>query len=153
RTRRQLDLDLGFEQGCPAQLRVGRQLFRRHVERMIEGIAESKRRIRSVSARGEHEREAGIGIPTALVSSQERGLGSREITAAQPDPTELAQRPAKLALQIRTKLIARAQRFLFRFAGLPAQPKNLCPVDAAAPAEAADCRSLGPTLHRCGPLL
>ena len=72
---------------------------------------------------------------------------------AQPDPSELAERPSHLTTQVRAQLLAGHQRLSLRLVARPAQPQDLRAVHAAAPMEAPDGVRPAPSLHRLGPLL
>ena len=80
-------------------------------------------------------------------------LGAVDVSPAQPDSSELAQRPSHLPSQVRAQLVAGRQRLLLGFVARPAQPEDLRAVHAAATTEAADGVRPAPSLHRLGPLL
>ena len=84
---------------------------------------------------------------------QEGLLGAVDVALAQPDPSELAQRPSHLTAQVRAQLLTSHQRLLLRLVARPAQPQDLRAVHATAPMEAPDRIRPAPSLHRFGPLL
>ncbi len=84
---------------------------------------------------------------------QEGLLGAVDVALAQPDPSELAQRPSHLTAQVRPQLLAGHQRLALRLVARAAQPQDLRAVHAAAPMEAPDGIRAAPPLHRVGPLL
>ena len=106
-----------------------------------------------VALRQTHQRETRLGLPPDAMRGQERLLGAVEVALAQPDPSELAERPSHLASQVRAQLLAGHQRLSLRLVARPAQPQDLRAVHAAAPVEAPDGIRPAPPLHRLGPLL
>ena len=99
------------------------------------------------------QRETRLGLPPDAMRGQEGLLGAVDVSLAQPDPSELAERPAHLPPQVRAQLLAGHQRLSLRLVARPAQPQDLRAVDAAAPVQAPDGVRLAPALHRLGPLL
>ena len=84
---------------------------------------------------------------------QEGLLGAVDVALAQPDPSELAERPPHLTAQIRAQLLAGLQRLSLRLVARAAQPQDLRAVHTAAPMQASDGIRPAPSLHRLGPLL
>src|SRR6185503_1631192 len=80
-------------------------------------------------------------------------LRALEVTPPVADTTELDQRPAELAAQVGTQLLARTEDLHLRLGAGAAEPQDLRAVDATAPVQAADGAHLGPALHGPGPLL
>ena len=150
---RDLDLDLRVEQRGPLQVGVGWQLLRRNPRGMLERVPYGGGCRGHVAARQAHQRETRLGLPPNAMRGQERLLGAVDVALAQPDPSELAERPSHLTTQVRTQLLAGHQRLSLRFVARTAQPQDLRPVHAAAPMEASDGIGLAPALHRLGPLL
>jgi hypothetical protein len=106
-----------------------------------------------VSLRQTHQREARLGLPPDAMRGQEGLLGAVNVPLAQPDPSQLAERPSHLPSQVRAQLLAGHQRLSLRLVAGPAQPEDLRAVYAAAPMQAADGVRLAPPLHGLGPLL
>ena len=77
-------------------------------------VADELRGLRDVALREPEQRELRLRVPAPLVGLEQDFLGAREITSHQPDPTELAERPAELAAQVGSQLVACAQRLAFR---------------------------------------
>src|SRR3954470_1729805 len=99
------------------------------------------------------QRETRLGLPADAMGGPEGLLGAVEIPSAQPNPSELAQRPAHLPSQVRAQLVAGRQRLSLGLIARAAQPQYLRAVHAAAPMEAPDRVRPAPALHRLGPLL
>src|SRR5262245_31226033 len=91
-----------------------------------------------VSPRQLDERETGLGIPTALVRGEKSFLGAIEITSVLANATELGERPAELAAQIRTQLLAGPEGLLLRLRACSAEPQNFGAVNATAPMQTPD---------------
>src|SRR5665809_52614 len=99
-----------------------------------------------------HKRETRLRLPADAMRGQEGLLGAVDVALAQPDPSELAQRPSHLTAQVRAQLLAGQQRLLLGLVARPAQPQDLRAVHAAAAMEAPDGVRAAPSLHRVSPV-
>ena len=87
------------------------------------------------------------------MGGEERFVGAGDVSRAQPDAAELADRPSQLAAKVGPQLLARLERFGLGLVAPSPQPQDLGSVHAAPTVEAADGVGVGPPLHRLGPLL
>ena len=106
-----------------------------------------------LASRQRHQRETRLRLPADAMRGQEGLLGAVDVALAQPDPSELAERPSHLTAQVRPQLLAGHQRLSLRLVARPAQPQDLRAMHAAAPMEAPDGVRAAPPLHRVSPLL
>src|SRR5262245_24458354 len=85
--------------------------------------------------------------------SKERFLGAIEIASSLPNATELGQRPAELAGQIRTELLSRTESLLLRHRARSTESQNVGAVNATATMQTTDGTHASPAFHRLRPLL
>lgn len=148
------DLHRRLQKGSPAQLAVGRQLLRAHRGHGLrQRLPDGPRRLLQPAQTGEQQRRPGLHIPPGLAGGSQRFLGARVIAPAQPDASQLGQRPAELQAQVRPQLVARPHRFGLGLGGRTPEPQELRPVHAAPPAEAAQGFGGPPPFHDRGPVL
>ena len=68
---------------------------------MLQRVADRGGRRGELSSRETYQRETWLRLPPDTMRGQEGLLGAVEVSPAQPDPPELAERPSHLTAQVR----------------------------------------------------
>ena len=95
----------------------------------------------------------GCGIPSRLVSREERILRALDISLSESNAAKLRQRPAELPSQVRTQFLTCHEDLSLCVGAAPTKPEDFRPVDTAASVETPNRLSVPPALHRRRPLL
>jgi hypothetical protein len=88
-----LDLDLCLEQRRSLQVVVRRPLLGRDPQGALESLPDRRGRPRGVALGQANQRESGLGVPTRPLRREQCLLGTVGVSAVQPDPPQLAERP------------------------------------------------------------
>ena len=148
-----LNLHLRREERRPTEVRIGRQLLRWNVQRIIQGFSNQGCRERHVTLGQTHQRKARLRIPPRLVRRQERLFRAADISGVQANSTEFGQRPSEFSSQVRAQFLTSAERFLLGLKTGPTQPEDLRAMHAAASVDTSHGLTLAPPFHGLRPLL